>query len=299
MNSLSKHLRCAVGASLLMCSATITWAAAATPLFQGEGMAITAQDMLADAQRMPQEMRALVLVRPDQVMQIASNLYARRTLAQQAASAGLGENPEVKAALQIARDKVLSDALLAKMDKDNTPSDDKLEGVARNVYHAKPDRFQAPEQVHIRHILIAGQDEAAKEKAEKLLADLKGGADFATLAREHSADTGSAAKGGDLGFFAKGQMVPEFEEAAFAMQKASELSALVKTKFGYHILQLQERRAAGIRPFAEVRAELMKEALNSMLQDARAAAAQKIQQSATINKEAIEAFAAGFHKPAP
>ena len=270
-----------------------------TVLMHGDKITVTAQDMQADSLRIPPEMRGRVLSRPDQVAQIASNLYVRRGLAQQAEAAGLGADPEMIAALRIARDKVLSDAFLARMDKDNAPADAKAEGVARNAYDANPERFKMPEQVQIRHILIAAADTDAQAKAEKILADLKGGADFAALAKEYSADPGSAAKGGDLGLFAKGNMVPEFDEAAFALQKPGELSGLVKTQFGYHILQLEARRPAGVRPFEEVRDDLIKGARNTVLQDARAEAAQKIQQSATIEKEASEAFAAGFHKPAP
>lgn len=267
------------------------------PLIQGGTIMITAQDLEADAMmRMPPEMRAVVLSRPDQVTLVASNLYARRSLAQQAEATALVNDPEIKAALQIARDKVLSDAMLAKMDKDHMPSDATLEGLARNRYNANRDKFQVPERVQVRHILIVGQDEANKAQAEKLLADLKGGADFTALAKEHSADPGSAAKGGDLGLLSKGSTVPEFEEAAFALQKKGELSPVVKTKFGYHILQLEDRKPAGIRPFEEVSPELIKEVRSSVLQDARASAAQKIQESATIHKEAIEAFTARFAK---
>ena len=270
-----------------------------TVLMHGDKITVTAQDMQADSLRIPPEMRGRVLSRPDQVAQIASNLYVRRGLAQQAEAAGLGADPEMIAALRIARDKVLSDAFLARMDKYNAPSEAKAEGVARNAYDANPERFKMPEQVQIRHILIAAADTDAQAKAEKILADLKGGADFAALAKEYSADPGSAAKGGDLGLFAKGNMVPEFDEAAFALQKPGELSGLVKTQFGYHILQLEARRPAGVRPFEEVPDDLIKGARNTVLQDARAEAAQKIQQSATIEKEAIEAFAAGYNKPAP
>ena len=166
-----------------------------TVLMHGDKITVTAQDMQADSLRIPPEMRGRVLSRPDQVAQIASNLYVRRGLAQQAEAAGLGADPEMIAALRIARDKVLSDAFLARMDKDNAPSEAKAEGVARNAYDANPERFKMPEQVQIRHILIAAADTDAQAKAEKILADLKGGADFAALAKEYSADPGSAAKG--------------------------------------------------------------------------------------------------------
>ena len=268
-----------------------------TVLLSGGSTTITAQDIEADALRIPLDVRSTVLSRPDQVGQIASNLYVRRTLAQQAEAAGLANSPELKAALQIARDKVLSDAMLAQIDKDNNLPETQLEGVARNNYNAKPENFKAPEQVQVRHILIAGQGEAEQAKAAKILAELKAGADFAALAKEHSADTDSAQKGGDLGLFAKGAMVPEFESAAFAMQKKGELSELVKTQFGYHILRFEARTPAGLVPFEEVRADLIKQAREALQQDARVQAAQKIQQSATPHKEAIEAFAAS-HKSA-
>ena len=286
-----------LAALVMVLSAPVVYAAEAV-LMDGGQVTITEQDMHADALRMPLEMRERVLARPDQVAQIASNLYVRRSLAQQADAAGLASNPETKAALQIARDKVLSDALLAKIDKDNALPDAKLEGLARSNYNANPDRFKVAEQVQVRHILIASPDDAGRAKAAQVLVDLQGGADFAALAKEYSADPGSAAKGGELGFFAKGAMVPVFEEAAFALQKKGELSGLVKTKFGYHILQLEDRRPAGVRPFEEVRDDLIKGARATVQQEARALAAQKAQQGVTVHKEAVEAFAAGY-KSAP
>ena len=286
-----------LAALVMVLSAPVVCAAEAV-LMDGGQVTITEQDMHADALRMPLEMRERVLARPDQVAQIASNLYVRRSLAQQADAAGLASNPETKAALQIARDKVLSDALLAKIDKDNALPDAKLEGLARSNYNANPDRFKVAEQVQVRHILIASPDDAGRAKAAQVLVDLQGGADFAALAKEYSADPGSAAKGGELGFFAKGAMVPEFEEAAFALKKKGELSGLVKTKFGYHILQLEARRPAGVRSFEEVRDDLIKGARATVQQEARALAAQKAQQGVTVHKEAVEAFAAGY-KSAP
>ena len=286
-----------LAALVMVLSAPVVYAAEAV-LMDGGQITITEQDMHADALRMPLEMRERVLARPDQVAQIASNLYVRRSLAQQADAAGLASNPETKAALQIARDKVLSDALLAKIDKDNALPDAKLEGLARSNYNANPDRFKVAEQVQVRHILIASPDDAGRAKAAQVLVDLQGGADFAALAKEYSADPGSAAKGGELGFFAKGAMVPEFEEAAFALKKKGELSGLVKTKFGYHILQLEARRPAGVRSFEEVRDDLIKGARATVQQEARALAAQKAQQGVTVHKEAVEAFAAGY-KSAP
>ena len=264
-------------------SASGAWAAGPV-LVQGPEVLITADDMQADSLRMPEEMRGAVLSRPKTVSQIATNLYVRRALANKAQAQGLGNDPQVAAALQVARDKVLSDALLAKIDKDSAPSDAVAEGQARNNYKAKPERFQAPEQVQVRHILIAGTDGDARAQAEKILEELKAGANFAQLAKERSADTGSAAKGGDLGLFARGRMVPEFDEAAFALKKPGDLSSIVETKFGFHILKLDARRPAGLRPYEEVREELIKEA--------RAQAVGKLEGQAKGDATALDDFIA-------
>lgn len=271
---------------------TSAMAAEPSALIQGPKFSITTVDIQADALRMPQEMRSIVLAKPQTVTQMASNLYARRAMAQQAETDALDKDPAIAAALQIARDKVLSDAWMEKMDKANEPKPEAAEAMARAAYKAKPERFKADEQVRARHILVAGTDAESKAKAEKILADLKAGGDFAKLAKEHSADKSNADNGGDLGFFTRGKMVPEFESAAFALAKAGDLSGVVETKFGFHIIQLQEKKSAGVRPYEEIKADLVKEIVASVKQDARVAYAQKMQQGVTTHAEAIADFAA-------
>ncbi len=105
---------------------------------------------------------------------------------------------------------------------------------ARKYFDENPDRFVIDE-VTASHILVE-----EKEKAEEILAQLKDGGDFAELAKENSIDPGSAAQGGSLGTFGKGAMVPEFEEAAFAL-KPGEMSGVVQSQFGYHIILVTDR----------------------------------------------------------
>ncbi len=293
MNRLSVKLYSAAFAATVFCAPV--WAADSV-LMQGEKISIAATDIQADALRMPPEMRNIVLAKPQTVTQIAGNLYARRALAAKAEAEGLAKDPLTAAALQIARDKVLSDALLAKIDKESLPSDAVAESLARNVYQAKPGRFKVAERVQVRHILIAGTEATSRAQAEKTLDDLKAGADFAKLAEERSADKGSAAKGGDLGLFARGRMVPEFDEAAFSLKKPGDLSGVVESKFGFHILKLDARKPAGTKPFDEVRDELVKEVRSNLQQEARSAEAEKLQQGAKVNSEAVEAFAATYNK---
>jgi len=122
-----------------------------------------------------------------------------------------------------------------------------------DFYIGNKDKFESPEQVHARHILVTVDEKADEKtrqagmaKADDLLAQLKGGANFEELARK-SSDCPSAPQGGDLGFFGHGQMVPEFDAAAFAL-KPGELSGVVTTKFGYHIIKLEEKKDAGLVP---------------------------------------------------
>lgn len=116
----------------------------------------------------------------------------------------------------------------------------------KDYYDKNPDRFKKPEQVRASHILFKTEGDAAAKKkarasAETVLKQAKSGKDFAALAKQHSSD-GSAQQGGDLGFFVKEQMVPEFSNAAFALQPG-QISDIVESQFGYHIIKVTERKA--------------------------------------------------------
>jgi len=127
------------------------------------------------------------------------------------------------------------------------------------------DRFTDVEQIRARHILLKAAPDAAEDakaqrraEAEDLLKQVKGGADFATLATQKSEDAGSATKGGDLGFFSRGRMVPAFEAAAFALEPG-QVSEVVETPFGYHIIKLEERKPGGVKPYEAVHDQLVVE----------------------------------------
>ena len=125
-------------------------------------------------------------------------------------------------------------------------------------YNDNIQQYSTPEQVRASHILLKteGKDDAAvKKQAEEILAKAKSGADFAELAKKYSQDESNASKGGDLDYFGRGQMVPEFDAAAFAMQPG-QISDLVKTQYGYHIIKLVDKKPATQRPLAEVRAQI-------------------------------------------
>jgi peptidyl-prolyl cis-trans isomerase D len=144
-----------------------------------------------------------------------------------------------------------------------------------NAYYARHlETFQRPEQVWVRHILFkvassatAEQETQARERAEAVLASLRNGEDFATMAKQYSEDTATAEKGGDLGYFPRGQMVQPFEEVAFSLP-VGELSDVVRTPFGWHILRVEDKREAETRPLAEVEPEIKEKLREDKARDA-------------------------------
>ncbi len=132
-----------------------------------------------------------------------------------------------------------------------------------DFYTKNPDKFQEPEAVHVAHILIRAPENAeaaakqkAKAEAASVLAQLRKGGDFAALAKQHSQDPGSAASGGDLGFVPKGQTVPPFEQAAFALTKPGQLSGVVESPFGFHIIKMIAHRDGRTVPLQEVKPQV-------------------------------------------
>jgi peptidyl-prolyl cis-trans isomerase D len=135
----------------------------------------------------------------------------------------------------------------------------------RALYEQRSSLYNMPEQVRARHILLSLGDEASAEeaaavelRAREILTQIREGADFAALASELSEDAGSKVNGGDLGFFARGQMVPEFDDAAFSLEPGT-VGEPVKTEYGYHIILVEEHREAQQRSFEDVRDEIASE----------------------------------------
>ena len=129
-------------------------------------------------------------------------------------------------------------------------------------YQQNLERFKQGDSVHASHILIGVPQDAtpaqkadAKAKAQAALKQVRGGADFSIVAKAQSQDPGSAQNGGDLGFFPKGQMNPQFEDAAFKL-KAGAVSPVVETPFGFHIIKVHERRGPRTAPFTEVSGQI-------------------------------------------
>lgn len=183
---------------------------------------------------------------------------------------------------------------------DLPPAGEASEADLRAAYEANPDRFRSSEQRRARHILVAvdadTNDGAAAKLAGELRARLDKGEDFATLARQYSDDTGSAAGGGELGWAGKGTYVAPFEAALFAASPG-QISPPVKTEFGYHIIQLEEIRPGDQRPFEAVRPELAAEAQARSNQDRFFALTEKMDDAALENPGSLDPVAAATGLP--
>lgn len=272
-------------------------------VMQGPGGQVTTVDVEAAVQQFPLASRKSMLARPEQVQRIAEDTYVRRVLAQEAEQTGLDKDPLVQSMVRLARERILSDARLYDVGKAGWPDDVVLEGFAREQYKAQPERFTAKERVQARHILVAAQEAtdasraAAKAKAEDLLQQIKNGTSLESLAAQHSADQATASRGGDLGLFEVGTMVPTFETALKDMTTAGQLSEVVETQFGYHIIRFEKRVPAGIRPFDEVKADLIRQARDKHHRDAQQAGITKIQSTAVGNNQAVEAMNKKYAAP--
>lgn len=166
----------------------------------------------------------------------------------------------------------------------------------QKAYESGIKMYTEPEQVHARHILVkvaenapADQVEAAKKKAAEALKRLKKGEDFAAVAKEMSDDAVSREKGGDLGFFRRGVMVPKFEEAAFALKPGEMTKEPVRTPFGFHLIEVLERKAERVKPLDEVRDQITESLKNRNLFKARRELVERLRKEGKVENLLPEA----------
>ena len=212
---------------------------------------ITAGDVQARIETMPSQYSAIYTT-PDGKRKILDQLVEEKLLALEANAKGYSSNAEVLKMLEEVKAEIMVNQYLRDSVKDISVSDAEI----TSHYNSKKAEYTAPEQVRASHILVDTQ-----EAAKAIIADLNKGKNFAEVAQELSTDTGSAARGGDLGFFARGQMVEPFEKAAFAL-KTGELSKTpVQTQFGWHIIKVAEHRAAQQIALNDVKQDIRSELL--------------------------------------
>jgi len=214
-------------------------------LAEVNGATITDTDFYKEQENLPPYLKPMTET-ADGKKEMLDTMVVRELIMQQAQKDGIDKSPAVAAKLEDLRKRVIVEAFLKKkVEESANVSDADLQA----FYKKNEDKFKTGDQIRASHILVKTEPEA--KEIEK---QLKGGAKFEDLAKKNSID-GAAAKGGDLGWFGKGSMLPDFEKVAFSLKEGTT-SGIVQTKFGYHIIKATGKRPAGTRSFEEVKDQI-------------------------------------------
>jgi len=214
-------------------------------LAEVNGSTITTGDFARELKNLPEYLKAMADT-PQGRKEMLDTMVIRELILQKASKDGIDKGPEIEEKLRELKKRLIVESFLKKkVETDAQVSDADL----KKFYDQNIEKFKTGEQIRASHILVKTEKEAKDVQAQ-----LKAGAKFEELAKKFSVDS-SSAKGGDLGWFGKGAMVPVFEKAALAL-KEGQISDVVKSDFGYHIIKLTGKRAAGTRPFDEVKDQI-------------------------------------------
>jgi peptidyl-prolyl cis-trans isomerase C len=214
-------------------------------LAEVNGKIITTEDFKQEADRLPPYLKPMVQSAEGK-KELLDSMVVREIILEQAKKDGVDKDKEVSDRLEDLRKRLIVETYLKKkVEKDAQVSEEEM----KKFYEENKEKFKGGEQVKASHILVKTEKEA-----QDVLAQLKKGASFEELAKKYSTDS-TASKGGDLGWFPKGAMVPEFDKVAFSL-KDGEMSGIVKTNFGFHIIKVTGKRPAGIRTYDEVKEQI-------------------------------------------
>ena len=214
-------------------------------LAEVNGTTITTDDFKKEVEILPPYLKPMTET-PEGRKEMLDSMIVRELVLQEAQKSGIEKSPAVVDRLEDLKKRVIIEAYWKqKVEEQAKISDADIQ----KFYDQNKEKFRTGDQVRASHILLKTEKEA-----QDVLAQLKAGGNFEELAKKYSTDP-AGAKGGDLGWFGKGSMIPEFEKAAFAL-KEGQTSGIIKTKFGYHIVKLTGKRSAGILPVAEVKDQI-------------------------------------------
>jgi peptidyl-prolyl cis-trans isomerase C len=249
------------------------------------GKTLTVDDVNAEIARLPAPSRTY-LSAPDRRRQFVENLVVNDLLYREGEKAGYASDPEIQRQVEDLRRRLVVQRVVRQHQTPPALTDADVE----KHYQDNQDLYSTT-QIRVRHILVKTED-----IARRLLEQVRRDPDtFPDVARAHSTDTSTAQKGGDLGLFAPGRMVLEFDRAAFGLRTPGEISNVVKTQYGFHLIQLVERKEGTVKPFDQVkerirvtlRNHLAKEQMDEHLAGLKTAA------DLTIDEDALGELALG------
>jgi peptidyl-prolyl cis-trans isomerase C len=248
----------AIGVLVLASAGAVAGAAESEVIASSRDLTLTRERLDRELAVLPPVVLDQIASDPQAALSFVNGLAKLHAFAAEAERTGVAAQPDVEVAVATARARVLGDALRQHVLANIQEPD--FEALARERYQTDKTGYQKPELVRVRHILLklpadAPEDAVAEKRAqlEAWAAQVRAGASFRDLARQHSEDEHSADLGGDLPQFVHGQMVPAFESAAFALREPGQLSDVVRSPYGLHLIQLIEYQPAGRMSFEEAR----------------------------------------------
>ncbi len=190
-------------------------------------------------------------------IELLNGMIAEAVLIQKAKEEGLHRKEEIRRMLKNVEDRILLEAIVQELQKDRIAVSDEE---VKNYLEKNKEKFANPEQVRVSHVLLK-----RKSEAKKILNELREGANFEKLARKYSIDSITAPRGGDLGYIFRGEMIPAFEEAAFALENRNDISPIIETPFGYHLVKLTGRKKMRKKTPEEIDSEIRTNIQNEKL----------------------------------
>jgi len=264
-------------------------------LIDGPEVDLTLGDLRMALRAAPEKVRKLLLTQPKKIREVMDSTYMTKVAATRAKKKGLDKKPEVEAQIRKFADNILAEAEIADVQA-KLVANANYEAAAKELYITEKDRLKVPESFTASHILLSAEgdepDDAVLERARKLRKEIVGGKlDFKEAAKQFSTDTGSAVAGGSLGKFSRGRMVKPFEEALLKL-KPGEISEPVKTRFGYHLILLEEHSPEHTKSFDEVKAALIQQAKNNAAHEIKVDYWLKVKNDpeAKVNEDVFKAF---------
>ena len=260
---------------------------------------LTRADYEADLQRVPADRRAAFAADPKRLTAFLNNLLITKTLAAEARKQGIDREPTAQRRIELEAERVLAELQLQRVEEAAAAEfrDKSAQFLlkAREIYALEKDKYRVAEQVSASHILFEAEKrgaEAALELARQARAKLVAGADFTALAKELSEDPSAKNNGGQLGWFGAGVMDPAFTKAAFELKQVGDISEPVLSRFGYHIIRLDGRRAAGQLAFDDVKSQIMADLRKRYIEDQRQAKIEAIRADPNmkVNQQAVDSL---------
>jgi peptidyl-prolyl cis-trans isomerase C len=236
--------------------ATTLGAAAGEVVATYKGRKVTSDAVMQELERLPVPSRSY-LTAPDRKRQFVENMIMNDLLFEEGQKAGYDKDADIERQTKDLRKRLVIQKVMRQYQTPPTISDEQV----RAYYDQNPSLYSTT-QIRASHILVKDED-----TAKQILVEVRANPDrFADLAKEKSTDTTSAQRGGELGMFGQGRMVPDFERVAFSL-KPGEISEVVKTQYGYHIITITERKEGEQKPFDQVKEQIRATLRNKGLQD--------------------------------